>query len=440
MEKSSKGALPGARGLAAIMTTLAVVLLTVGLIQTHRLNGLDTRMDAVYQKAFFETCELTEAMSINLSKLLVAGDGGQIQLLLNEIGHQTQGALSNLALLPLGESLISATIKFINQAGDFAEGLSVRLASGGALRQQDYENIAVLSENAAAFSTGMAALMQRLERGETALNDSADSVSAGLAPLTNPAGEYPSLLYDGPFSDGAAGGEYRALEGLERVTAEQAGQRLASYLGGVSGIELTGESSVPVELYEFTVSVNGYVLDAAVTRQGGQVLYVLSETDVTEIQQDVGTLLEIADNFLTSRGYGEMEMSYYSRHEGILTVNYAAVQDGVVMYPDLVKLQLSMKDGSIIGVEAGNYLLNHVGRTLTPPVLTPEEALARLGERLTANSVRQAVIPVGLSEVHCYEIHATDGENEYLVYIDAATGAERELMQIISNENGSLVV
>ena len=116
------------------------------------------------------------------------------------------------------------------------------------------------------------------------------------------------------------------------------------------------------------------------------------------------------------------------------------MQNGVILYPDLIKLQLSARDGAVIGLEAAHYWMNHVERNLALPVLNEEEALSRLAPQLTARSVRLSLIPVNAGEVLCYEIRATDGVDEFLVYIDAATGAERELMQVVSDANGSLVM
>ena len=50
------------------------------------------------------------------------------------------------------------------------------------------------------------------------------------------------------------------------------------------------------------------------------------------------------------------------------------------------------------------------------------------------------MIPISGGEALCYEIRATDGADAFLVYIDAMTGAERELMQVVSDESGSLVM
>ena len=343
-------------------------------------------------------------------------------------------------MLPMGEETISATIKFINQVGDYSEGLSVRIAEGGAVTAADYENISKLSESAAAFSIGMGELLARVERGEAVLDAAPAAGDESLYPLSSPAAEYPTLLYDGPFSDGAQGSEYRALNGLAEVTAQEAQKSLTALLGKVESIVLTGEGSVPVACYEFELTAGGYPLSAGVTKQGGKVLYILSDADVTEISFDAAQLLDSAKTFLLSRGFGQMEMSYYSRHDGILTVNYAAVQNGVVLYPDLVKVQLSMRDGAVIGLEAGNYLMNHTERTLALPALSEEEALQRIGGTLEPLAVRLCVIPVNTSEALCYEVRATDGASTFLVYIDAMTGVERELMQVVSDENGSLVM
>ena len=94
----------------------------------------------------------------------------------------------------------------------------------------------------------------------------------------------------------------------------------------------------------------------------------------------------------------------------------------------------------MIGLEAAHYWMNHVERTLELPALSEEDALSRLAANLTAQSVRLSVIPVNAGEALCYEVRATDGVDVFLVYIDAATGAERELMQVVSDASGSLVM
>lgn len=432
------------RILTAMLSALLIALLAFSLVQTSRLNAANARIDAVVQKAFYETCELTESMSVNFRKLLVAGEVGYMQSLLNETAQQTQGALSNLALLPLGEETVSATLKFINQAGDFVSSLSGRLGNGGAVTQEDYQTLETLSEQAASFSVGMSRLLERYESGEAVFT--ADDYEAtgdeSLYPITNPASEYPVLLYDGPFSDGRSSGEFKFLEGLAEVSEAQARQALISFLGtqAASNISFTGESSIPVDCYEYAVQMGEYHLSVGVTQAGGEILYILCDDNVTEVNITQTQAVDAAHAFLLSRGYGDMEMSYSSLFDGVMTINFAAVQNGVILYPDLIKVQVSMKDGSIIGLEAANYLMNHVERTIVMPTLTEEDAVSRIGASLQAERVRMCVIPENSSEYLCYEIKASAGTDQFLVYIDAMSGVERSLMQVISDENGALVM
>ena len=429
------------------LVMLAMLLAGVTLFATWEAGALrevNARVDAMTQKAFYETCELTEGMAVNFRKLLVAGDPGQTQALLNEARLQAQGAMSNLALLPLGQDTVSATLKFINQAGDFAESLSEKLGNGGEISPEDHRNLETLSETAAAFSVGLARLLDRYERGEAVFltGDGPDADTGDLSPIANPAGEYPVLLYDGPFSDGRAQGDFKALAGLEAVTELQAREMLTAFVGPqqIENIVLTGEGSIPVACYEYSLRVNGYALSAGVTKSGGKLLYLLCDTEVSEVNLTEAEAVDAARAFLLARDFGPMEMSYASLFGGILTVNFAAVQDGVVLYPDLVKVQVSMRDGAVIGLEAAGYWMNHVQRVIELPKLTEADAMARVGGALTARSARLCVIPENEMEVLCYEIEATDGTDSFLVYVDAMTGVERELMQVVSGDSGQFVM
>ena len=287
----------------------------------------------------------------------------------------------------------------------------------------------------------LARLLDRYEKGEAVFDGSIEEDADSLSPVTDPAGEYPVLLYDGPFSDGRSDGDFKTLAGLATVGEPEARELLRAFLGQQAGdIELTGEGSVPVDCYEYSLRMGDYALSAGVTKAGGQVLYLLCDSEVDEVNLSQDAAVDAARAFLLARGYGNMETSYMSLFDGILTVNFAAVQDGIVMYPDLVKVQVSMRDGAVIGLEPAGYLMNHVQRTLGMPKLTEAEAIARIGGTLTAGDVRLCVIPENDAEVLCYEIRASDGADSFLVYIDAMTGVERELMQVVTDGSGSFVM
>jgi hypothetical protein len=61
-------------------------------------------------------------------------------------------------------------------------------------------------------------------------------------------------------------------------------------------------------------------------------------------------------------------------NDGILTVNFAATQDGVILYPDLVKVSVSLSDGGIAGFEAEGYIMNHMTRSIPAAAISDGEA------------------------------------------------------------------
>ena len=266
---------------------------------------------------------------------------------------------------------------------------------------------------------------------------SIDDVTGDI--FTDSAIDYPTLLYDGPFSDGAAGDDFKALSSLREVSADEAAILLREFTGA-DDVRYEAESNPGTPCYEFTVTSGSHTMSAAITRQGGQVLYMLSSGEVGEPVLTDAQCFEIAEGFLLSRGFGDMEISYYSRYGGVMTINFAAMQNGVILYPDLIKLQVSMSDGAIIGIEAGNYLRNHTERAISIPALSENDARALISPKLDIESVRLCMIPVGLGEKYCYEISASSNEGTYLIYLDAMTGDEVEIMQVISDSDSTLVM
>ena len=355
--------------------------------------------------------------------------------------RQAQGVQADLAVLPLSGSAIAPAMKYINQAGDFCQRLLTRLGEGDSLSSEDAANLTSLSETAAQLSLALSAIIQEYEAGQWPLTDRLIQLES-LSGESAPAVDYPTLLYDGPFSDGATGSEFKALAGMNEISAQEAEQLLRNYVGAdrVTKIALDGESSLPTPCYGFSLEAGGYHLSAAVTKMGGQVLYLLCSDDVTGELLSLSQCFRAAETFLLSRGYSGMELNYYSQHDGILTANYAATQNGVTLYPDLVKIQISMADGAILGVEAGNYLRNHVPRSLDLPALTEAEARARVNPALSVDSVRLCVIPTDAAEVYCYEISCSGKGGTYLVYLDAVTGAEVDIMQVVGDAQATLVM
>ena len=90
-----------------------------------------------------------------------------------------------------------------------------------------------------------------------------------------------------------------------------------------------------------------------------------------------------------------MKPTYYMQQENTVTLNFAAVQDGVTLYPDLVKVTVALDNGEIIGAETTGYLMSHQQRDLPEIRISREQARAEINPRLEVTGGELALIPVG---------------------------------------------
>jgi spore germination protein len=429
------------KGVAVMLGALAAALLIVSLVMQQRVSALTTQVNAAYQKAFYETIELMGGIQINLEKLMVTSSGAQEQSLLTTVARQAEGVSGNLSQMPQGDSTLEGSLKFVNQVSDYARVLSERLGSGGALTGRDYEQLNDLHTASVSLNRQLIELMIKYDAGEPIFGEGSVTLSAVPESAEGgPVVDYPVLLYDGPFSD-ARTDQSIALAGNE-FSKEQATEALAAFIGSerVAKMDYAGESQILSSCYEFSaVLKDDTTLTAGVTKMGGHVVYMLPDQAPDEAKLSEGDCIDQGIRFLSAHGYENMEVNYWRRLENILTVNYAATQGDVLLYPDLIKLQISMKDGLVIGVEAVNYLQNHRVRTLQQPLISEEDARARVNQALTIGRVRQCIIPLDEGEVQCWEISATlSNDEQYLIYIDSMTGIEKTILRVMQDDEGIL--
>jgi germination protein YpeB len=88
-------------------------------------------------------------------------------------------------------------------------------------------------------------------------------------------------------------------------------------------------------------------------------------------------------------------------------------------------------------MDASGYLLNHAERTLPTVELSEDEASVMLSGELEVQNTHLALIPVGGEEILAYEFACRYGDEQYLVYIDAVTGDEVQVLVVKSSLGGT---
>ena len=136
-----------------------------------------------------------------------------------------------------------------------------------------------------------------------------------------------------------------------------------------------------------------------------------------------------------------MKETYFIKQGNVVTVNYAYNDNGVIVYPDLIKVKIALDNGEILGIETTGYLNSHKEREFNGPQITLEEAKAKINDKLEIMSENMAIIPTEWkTELVCYEFKWKLEEKEFLVYINAETGKEEDILVILDTPGGTLTV
>ncbi len=420
-------------------------------------DDLKRAVSVGYDHAFSELSTAMGKLDTALRKVGYASSPGMVSATCSEAYAEALEAQMALGELPYGNVRLEETAAFISRVGDYLFFLSRDAASGNGLSQEARENVQKLRKSAAATAAALADLnaellagslsLAELSAAEEEVDQTAETCSSGLAEgfkaMEEEFSELPTLIYDGPFSEHIQNAKPKRLEGAQDVTEEQAVQAAASFLGQSPRdfkVAAVRESGVPV--YVINRYRNGEVTTVEVTKQGGRILYFGATRETGEPVISAEDCVKIAERFLHRQGFREMAVTYWEAEMGDVVVNFAHTQDGVVCYPDLIKVSVAMDTGAVSGYESLGYLMNHTTRTLPEPSVSQEDAQSRLAPGLTVQGHKLAVVPTsGQNEVFCHEFLCEDAEgSRCLVYVNAQTGAEERILLLLEDENGTLTV
>ncbi len=404
-----------------------------------------------YTQRVLETQEHLQAIQVKLEKVPAVSDSRTLCELLTGISRQADSIVTSLSVLPLSHVAMSDTLKFCNQLSEYTLGLALNGAGGEPLSEEDFQQLSSLKSQCTLllgqFVTARDTMLQESLRMTSSDNVYYQEAQLSARPLEQVANkdngmEYPTMIYDGAFSDARHSGTPKAL-GNEEVSASQAVELAIQYIGADRVKE--AQQGVPTEgtppTYGVTLTLtDGVQLTAEVTRQGGKLLWIMPEHATFSQSLTLEECTDKAATFLREHGYGPMEANHYQIYDGLAVINFVAMQDGVLLYPDLVKLQIRMDTGEVVGLEANNYLMNHIQREGLTPGLTQEEALKKASPRLTTQGARLCLIPYKNREQLCYEIVGIYEENEYRVYLDAQTGDEVQVLMIMQSAEGIMSI
>lgn len=413
-----------------------------------------------YNMAFFELVDYVQNVETYLAKALISTTPEHGAETLTNVWREASVAQSCLSQLPINSHELENTSKFLNQVSDYSYSLSRKNISGQGLSQEDLKNIKELHTYSLELENTLNQLSTDLNNGRIKWGELKDEGTKAFATqvssitkdsfsnLEENFHEYSGLIYDGAFSEHITSSEKKGLTG-EDIDEEKAKEIVKTFYGEekIKNIDSNGFSeNAEIPSFDFNVKMkeNDNTATISISKKGGHVIFAnYNKTVSTEIiSQEKAN--EIAKDFLDKHGYTNMKETYYLKQNGIVTINYAYTQNNtnnqqVTIYPDLIKVKVALDDGSVLGIETSGYLNSHTTREISTDIISKEKAKDVLNKDLQIESENLAIIPTKWNtEVLCWEFKGKVEDNEFLVYINAKTGKEEDILIIVNTPDGTL--
>lgn len=410
-----------------------------------------------YQRNFRELVTNVENIRLLLDKVEVSASPNQSNLLMSQTWMQSYSAAENLGQLPITHVALSKTEKYLNQVADYSYSLSRQNAQNKLIDDKQMEQLDKLRDYSGYLLELLHGMEEDVAQGNIRFGEvrkqgrltlkkaSKSAVEVKFGNLEDKFNDYPTLIYDGPFSDTVVEGNPKGELG-EAVNLEKAKEVARKFVGADKAGKIVETTSGKGRIQTYGLEVipkdgdRSKSVNIDITKKGGHPVWMLDPRVIPEEKLTEKQAGDIAQKFLKEQGFGNLAETYYLKNDNTSTITFIGVTDnGTLVYPDLMKVKVALDNGDVVGFDAQQYLMSHRKRDIPKPKLAEADARKKVSQKLKVERVKLAIIPMpGNKEQLCYEFKGKYKDNDYFVYINADNGNEENILRIIKDEGGTL--
>ncbi|WP_010246540.1 germination protein YpeB [Acetivibrio cellulolyticus] len=447
------------RKMYSIVVVVIAAVAIWGIYQYKHAANLRQELDNQYNRAFYDMTGYVNNVEVLLIKSLITSTPNKTASTMQEAWRQANLAQTNLGQLPVSQQVLANTSKFLTQVGDLAYSINNQNMDGKKLTDEQYKLIENLHGYSVSLEQSLNDLQNQLTSGRIKWGElankgtklfqktSSQMPSQQFENVDKTFQDYPTLIYDGPFSDHMTSAEPKGLTGND-INSEQAKQSVINFFGKdkVAAVNDIGrDDKSKIKTYSYNVTFKNLPKEQNanidVAQKGGHVLWMLYNRSVPAEKINMDQAKQFGKKFLEEHGYKNMVDTYYLKEDNTAVINYAYSQNNVTIYPDLIKVKVALDNGEVIGFESKGYISSHSERNIPAPKITMEQARALITSKMQISSTGLAMIPTDYkTEIFTYEFKGKLNDRDFLVYINAENGKEEKILMIINTPNGVLTM
>ena len=398
-------------------------------------------------------------------------------------------AKSLVSTLPLAQEDLESISKFLSQTVGYYTYLVDKVSSGDALTDSDNKILDILNKKYVSLAKIFKEIYNDLSHGSLKWDEVEDVASKKLQgkaltddnipnvfSISKPFTEYEGLIYDGAFSNHLETLKPRLIESKKEISKEEGKKIVREKIqnifleeknkkdnnDNIESITFTNEIKGNLELYEYDIKFKNIKnsITVQITKKGGFINLLMENSEEKEDKEknnlyeekNIDTEKEISEDksakikalkFLQNIGINNMVPTYFTNTDGEVLINFAAKQNDTIIYTDLIKVKVNLKEDRITFVECTGYIFNHHNRNIDKDIISVEEAIEKVNKNINVEKdhVNLTIIPNDAKkELLCYEIKGKRGDNNFLVYINAKTGIEENVLILLDTEGGKLTI
>lgn len=443
----------GVSGIALLLIAIFTIYIAKLMINN---NNLKQTLSNSYSQSFYELIEYTSNVETLLAKAQISNTPEYSAKTFTEIWREANLAENSLAKIPITHVTLTSANKFLNQVSDYSYSLSHKTIEDNSLTEEDFNNIKTLYDNCKTLNMTLATLETDMVNGSLSWDELTKKANnAELAQevanlsqdnfgnIEKNLQDYEGLIYDGPFSEHMTSPVPKGISG-DTINSRKAEEVFYTFVdkSEITSLNYNGIVNGNIAAHSFTGVYNdGTSAYMNISQVGGKVIFISKNRVPEQSIMDVEQAKVAAQNFLQNHGYNNMEESYYMMEGNSVTINFAYTQNGVICYPDLIKVKVALDNGEILGMEAQGYLNSHIERKFNSPKIDVNEARKLVNQDVEIVSERLALIPTDWStEILVYEFKGKVDDRNFIVYVNADNGKEEDVFLLIESENGILAI
>lgn len=434
------------------MAISIILLIITGILGYNLINQKSvyaTTKENDYNKAFYEVVEYVQNVKTYLAKSMISKTAEHGAEIFTHVWREANLAQSYLGILPIESQELENTEKFLNQVSEYSYSLSRKCIEGKDLTEDEVNKIKELYNYSNDLSNTLNEMATELNNGTLKWSDLMKNTEGSEIPevstfdvIEQNFHEFAGLIYDGAFSEHITSNEKKGLTGDE--IDEETAKKKAEEVIGTDKIKETKSNGFvengDIPVYRFEINTNDdKTIGISISKKGGHVVFLNYNRDISEEKVTEQEAIQKGKEYLSQKGYPNMQETYYLKENGFITVNYAYNQNDVTIYPDLIKVKIALDNGEIIGLEMTGYLNCHYKREIPQPKISIEQAKSKLSDKIEITSEGLAIIPTEWNtEIFCYEFKGKIEDINFIVYINAQTGEEEDILIVTDTEEGIL--